>query len=369
MTSVETSIGEGQDEPGRKRPSISDVALAAGVSRAAVSKVIRNAYGVSPAMRERVEVAIEDLGYRPRVAARSMRGSSFTIGFETPEVANDFFAQVVEGAARSLAGSKYQLIIAPSLGNLSGTSVLDALVDRQVDGIIAISSNVTADWLEQLGKQVPLVAIGRHEPSQEYDTVTGDDRAGVNLVMDHLLALGHEGIAHLTVRPHTERESHAVRMATYRDRMRQAGLEPVVVYAQSSEQDAYETATTLLERTEPPTAIVAGHDTLAIGVLRAVADLGLDAKSVSVVGYDNIHLARHPLISLTTVDQFGAEFGVRAIDLLMQRIRHERRAPQHPQLDPRLRVRTSSQAIRQRKEGAAHGAGPAPPTPKGLGSS
>ena len=81
----------------RKRPSISDVALEAGVSRAAVSKVIRNAYGVSPAMRKRVETAIDKLGYRPRVAARAMRGASFTIGFEIPHIGNDFFTQIMRG--------------------------------------------------------------------------------------------------------------------------------------------------------------------------------------------------------------------------------------------------------------------------------
>ena len=108
----------------KKRPSISDVALEAGVSKAAVSKVIRNAYGVSPAMRERVETAIERLEYRPLHAARVMRGASFTIGFEVPHLGNDFFTQITEGAASKLAGSGYQLIIAPGLGYLSGTKVL-----------------------------------------------------------------------------------------------------------------------------------------------------------------------------------------------------------------------------------------------------
>jgi LacI family transcriptional regulator len=325
-----------------KRPSISDVAVAAGVSRAAVSKVIRNAYGVSPAMRKRVQSAIDELGYRPRVAARSMRGASFTIGFETPEVANDYFAQVAEGAAASLAGSKYQLIIAPGLGYLSGTAVLDALVDRQVDGIIAISSDVSADWLERLGTHVPVVLLGRHEPSKEYDTVFGDDRAGTNLVMDHLLGLGHQRIAHLTIPPVADLAPHAYRLATYRERMEEAGHEPQVLYAKTSEQGAYEGARTLLEGDRRPTAIFTGHDTLAIGTLRALADSGLTADDVAVVGYDDIDLARHPLISLTTVDQFGHEMGVAAVQLLMERIRDGRRTPKHHRLDPQLRIRRSS---------------------------
>ncbi len=148
-----------------QRPSMEDVAAAAGVSKAAVSKVIRNAYGVSPAMRERVGAAIAQLGYRPRVAARAMRGSSFTIGIEIPQLGNEFFTQVMQGAAEALADSQYQLVIAPSSGEHRGAPVLNALVDRQVDGLIAISPEVAPAWLEQLAMDVPVVLLGRHDRS------------------------------------------------------------------------------------------------------------------------------------------------------------------------------------------------------------
>jgi len=329
----------------KKRPSISDVALEAGVSKAAVSKVIRNAYGVSPAMRERVETAIDQLQYRPRLAARVMRGASFTIGFEVPHLGNDFFTQITEGAASRLAGSGYQMIIAPGLGYLSGTSVLDALVDRQVDGVIAISSDVDADWLERLAKHVPVVLLGRHDQSQDYDTVTNDDNAGTDLVMDHLFHLGHQRIAHLTNHPQTNMAPQAFRLEAYRRRMEQAELEPHIVYAQASESHAFDTARTLLHASTPPTAIFAGNDTLAIGVLRAIATAGLSAEDVSVVGYDDIDLARHPLISLTTVDQSGVKTGKIAIDLLMERIRDGRTTPKHHRIKPKLRIRNSSREV------------------------
>src|SRR5690625_6213459 len=100
--------------PLRSRPAtISDVAAEAQVSRAAVSKVIRNAYGVSPQMRERVEAAISRLDYRPRVAARAMRGATFTLGLEIPQIANDFHSVIAESATDVLAGTQYQLVIAP----------------------------------------------------------------------------------------------------------------------------------------------------------------------------------------------------------------------------------------------------------------
>ena len=89
----------------RRASTIEDVAARAGVSRAAVSKVIRDAYGVSPAMRAKVQSAIDELGYRPRVSARGMRGSTYTLGFEIPSVSNHFFPKIITGATGALAGS------------------------------------------------------------------------------------------------------------------------------------------------------------------------------------------------------------------------------------------------------------------------
>lgn len=331
------------------RASISDVAVAAGVSRAAVSKVIRDAYGVSPAMRERVEAAIKELDYRPRIAARAMRGATFTIGFEVPHMASDIYTQVMEGAGRRLAGSPYQMILAPGLGYRSGTAVLESLVDRQVDGIIAISSNVPAEDLERIAERVPLALLGRHDESPAYDCVTGDDRAGTHLMMDHLLGLGHRRIAHVTIEPPSLHAPHAIRRDVYTDRMTQEGLSPDLTYVGASEAEtaeAVQATRALIHRPDRPTAIFAGHDTLAMGCLQARVDSGLTADDLTVVGYDNIRLARHPLISLTTVDQFGTELGAVAIEFLMERIREGRRSARNHQTAPVLRVRATSRPPR-----------------------
>lgn len=332
----------------KRRPSLADVAHHAGVSQGAVSKVIRNAYGVSPAMQERVQRSIEELGYRPRTGARGMRGQTFTIaiGSEIPQIGNDFFTQVATGAARRLAGSGYQLIIAPSLEGEGDEKVLDALLDRQVDGIIAISLDVTARWLERLAEYVPVVLLGRHDLSSNYDTVTNDDRSGVDLAMTHLFELGHRRITHLTIQPAADlpesRPPHAIRQETYDVRMRGQGLQPHVIHSDASEQSAYRATLQLLDEADRPTAVFAGNDTLAIGALRAVSERGLTARDVSVVGYDNVELASHPLVSLTTIDQYGELTGETAIDLLMERISESREDASHVVLDPRLLVRKST---------------------------
>jgi LacI family transcriptional regulator len=332
--------------------TIEDVAQRAGVSRAAVSKVIRNAYGVSPAMRERVTAAIDALDYRPRVAARAMRGSSFTLGIELPHIGNPFFTKIVAGATAALQGTGYQLIIAPAdIDGEEGVRALGALADRQVDGIIAISPLVSTEWLERLGSRMPVVMIGRHDRSENYDTVTGDDAEGTRLAMAHLFELGHRRIAHLTRSADvTQPESgtpHAVRLEHYEAEMTAAGLadEIRVVRTGMTEESARVDTIELLDG-DRPTAIFVGNDELALGALRAVGEAGLSSDDVSVVGYDDVDIASHPAISLTSVDQAGVEMGERAIRLLLERIRDGRTDPVHFSVTPTLKPRGSSRTAR-----------------------
>ena len=333
--------------PSARAATIEDVAREAGVSRAAVSKVIRNAYGVSPAMRERVTAAIDALDYRPRVAARAMRGSSFTLGIEMPHIGNPFFTKVVAGATAALQGTDYQLIIAPAdVDGEEGVRAIGALADRQVDGIVAISPLVAPEWLERLATRVPVVMLGRHDRSLAYDTVTGDDAEGTRLVMEHLLGLGHRRIVHLTrseevTRPGTG-NPHAVRLERYLVHMQEAGLaDHIRVVRTGLDEEAARLDTLALLGEERPTAIFVGNDELALGTLRALAEFGLSAADVSVVGYDDIDIASHPAISLTTVDQAGEAMGERAIRLLLERIQG-RTEPTHFSVEPSLKVRGST---------------------------
>jgi LacI family transcriptional regulator len=342
------------DGPKRAQATIEDVARAAGVSRAAVSKVLRNAYGVSPAMKDRVTAAIEELNYRPRVAARAMRGATFTIGFELPDFGNPFFTRVLAGASAALRDTPYQLIIAPAEPDAmerQGYRALESLADRQVDGVVAVSPLVSQDWLERWAAHTPVVMLGRHDHSSHYDTVVGDDTAGARAVMRHLLELGHEHIAHLT-RPDYVTASgsgtpHALRLEAYLDCMAEAGLSHHARVARCQEGDglAYAAAAELLADGEPPTAIFAAHDELAIGALRAVAESGHD---ISVAGYDNVQLAAFPGISLTTVDQSGERMGARAVELLLQRLAG-RDDPIHEVITPELVVRGSTGQARPRR--------------------
>lgn len=333
---------------GSRAATIEDVARVAGVSRAAVSKVIRNAYGVSPAMRARVNAAIETLDYRPSVAARAMRGVSFTLGIELPSIGNPFFSKIIAGATAALQHTQYQLIIAPADGvdGEEGVRALGALADRQVDGIVAISPLVAPEWLERLAARVPVVMLGRHDKPLSYDTVTGDDVEGTRLVMEHLFQLGHQRIVHLTRSEDVTRPGsgnpHAVRLEQYVALMHDAGFGAYTRVARTglTEESARLEALALLDH-EVPTAIFAGNDELALGALRAIDEFGLTTADVSVVGYDDVDIAGHPAVSLTSINQSGEAMGAQAIRLLLERI-GGRTEPANFMVDPVLKIRRSS---------------------------
>jgi LacI family transcriptional regulator len=335
----------------RRAATIEDVAREAGVSRAAVSKVLRNAYGVSEGMRTRVQDAMEQLNYRPSVAARAMRGSSYTLGIEIPEFANQFFTKVIAGATAALRSTPYQLIIAPADSTgpddelvSEGRHAIEALVDRQVDGIVAVSPLVTQEWLERQAERVPVVMLGRHDDSANYDTVMGDDLEGARLVMEHLFELGHRRIAHLTRDETVARlglgTPHALRLQCYVDIMTASGREEFMRVERTAkdEKSAYAATVDMLGTGDQPTAIFAGNDELAIGALRAIAEAGAD---ISVAGYDDVPLAAHPLVSLTSVDQSGEKMGERAVQMLLERIAG-RTEPKNELFTPVLRARGST---------------------------
>lgn len=326
--------------------TIEDVAALAGVSRAAVSKVLRNAYGVSEPMQQRVQAAIDELGYRPRVAARAMRGTSYTLGVELPTMANPFLQGVLGGLIGFLETTRYSVIIAPSDAEGNSSKAIQTLLDYQVAGLVTIGANATADWLETQATRCPMVMLGRHDESVNYDTVGDDDALGARLAVDHLYSLGHRRITHLTIgaaeHPHMSRSSHAMRARSYRQRMRRYGLTPDThIIASPTEESAYASTLGLLEQPTPPTAIFAGHDELALGVMRAAAQFGLGRSELSIVGYDDSTFASHPLISLTTVRQSSDEVGKEVGSLLLQRIGGRTEAA-HTVITPELQVRGSS---------------------------
>jgi LacI family transcriptional regulator len=330
-----------------RRVTILDVAREAGVSKSAVSKVLQDAYGISPQMREKVKRAIDSLGYRPHPGARAMRGRSFTIGVMLVDLSSPFVPQIINGILGELDGGPFQAMLgAGGQSPATQCAAVEAMVDHQVDGLVLIAPGMASGWLEDLGAQLPMAVIARHGKARNFDTVVDDDVAGAGLMVDHLVGLGHRNITHIShPRGGLRRPavlSHTARADGYTAAMKRHGLHADVVEGHYSECGGYEAAHQALSRPRRPTAIFAGADIAAAGVLRAADEFGLRVPhDLTVTGYDNTVMAAIPQVSLTSVDQSGELTGATAVRFVLERL-NGRTAPVVFSVTPTLVERRSS---------------------------
>jgi LacI family transcriptional regulator len=337
------------DPEGTERTTIQDVAAAAGVSVSAVSKVLRGAYGVSPQMRTRVTAAIDRLGYRPHTGARAMRGRTYTVGVVLVELTSPFQTEVAKGISDALEDTPYQdILVTAGATPERQKSRIEALLDRHVDGLVLIAPWIEVAWIEKIAQALPVVAVALHGTPRNFDTVVDDERLGAQLMVDHLVAAGHREIAHTSMPPAAFEDtfvlSHTARRQGYEQAMRGHGLRPDVIETWLSEEGGHQAAQQAFDRARPPTAIFAGADIAAFGVLRAAEERGLRVpQHVSVAGYDNIYTATINRVSLTTVDQSGHGTGAESIRLLLERM-EGRAQPRQFVVSPHLVTRRTTAA-------------------------
>ncbi|HWU08556.1 MAG TPA: LacI family DNA-binding transcriptional regulator [Streptomyces sp.] len=339
-----------QDPRPKKRVTITDVARHAGVSTAAVSKVLRNAYGVSDAMREKVGAAIAELNYRPHAAARGMRGRTYTIGVLLDNIRNTFFADILDGVRDTLQDSEYTVMVgAAGFGAEAQSKTTRAMVDRQMDGLILIAPGSPRAEVLATAQSTPTVVIGHHDTSDLHDSVVDADGMGAALVVDHLVSLGHRGIG-LVSSPGSRssrwaRTPEIVLTNGYTGAMGRHGLagHTRVCRAAYSDDGGYKAGMSLLTGDDRPTAIMAGADVAALGVWRAAHELGLRVpEDLSLVGYNNTALADLATVQLTSVDQAGHDMGSTAARLLIERVEGRRERAVQTTMTPRLVVRGST---------------------------
>jgi LacI family transcriptional regulator len=305
-------------------------------------------------MRAKVTAAMELLGYRPQAGARAMRGRSYTVGVMLTALSHPFQPEIVEGVMDELEPSPYQeILITGGLSVPRQQRSIEALVDRQVDGLVIITPQIDTAWLEELGSGLPAVVVARHGGADHFDTVVDDDRGGARLMVDHLVGLGHRSIVHTShptgnlKRPFVL--AHTARRDGYVAAMKRHGLGADVIETSYTEEGGYRAAVEALDRPSPPTAIFAGADIAALGVLRAAEERGLRVpEDLTVTGYDNIHASAIGRVALTTIDQSGHLTGQMSARLLLERL-NGRTQPVHYVVAPRLVVRATSAAPPSRR--------------------
>lgn len=328
------------------RITIRDVAEDAGVSVAAVSKVLRDAYGVSDALRAKVQASMQTLAYRPHAAARGMRGQTYTLGVLLPDVRNPFFADIMSGVNLALERTQYQ----PLLGISQSTeemALIDAMLDRQMDGLLLIGPRMSPTVLEEVAHRIPTGVIGFHMPgAKHFDTANNDDVLGAELAVRHLAETGRRHITMLSlVAPPNAEVVTLERERGYRQAMVATGLGKYinVVGADQTVRDIQTALRHVLRSRQAPEALFCWTDFVALQALSVARELGLSVPDdLAIVGYDNTSYCDLAQNSLTSIDQSGQVLGLQAARLLIERIKG-REQGEHFVVTPRLVVRRSSQ--------------------------
>lgn len=335
-----------------KNITLKDVAKRSGVSYQTVSKVIRNERQVSPEVWNRIQRAIEELGYRPNAAAQNLRTkSSRLIGYswhslrpeDTSHILDQFQHSIVEYAEEF----GYHILLFPYKEHRSFDTTYEAMIHtRQVDGFVLSSVEYDDPRLSIIqGQDLPVVCFGRSDDEMAVSYVDVDGRAGIAAAVRHLQQEGHERIA-IIAWPEESRVG-SERFSGYVEAMNEAGLpiDPQWIVRGTGEINYGYTATLqLLDLPEEsrPTAIVTLLDTIAIGVMQAVEAAGLQiGTDIAVTGFDDMPVAQHLKPTLTTVRQPIWDVGRAIVHSLISQIEGQPYIAQSL-LTPELIIRESS---------------------------
>jgi LacI family transcriptional regulator len=333
---------------GVRHVTLADVAARSGVSTATASRVLAGIGRPQPPIRERVLAAARELNYRPSGVARALkRRETRTLGLVITDITNPFYPQVVRAVEAAAHERGYGIVLANGGDDpVRELEHLDLLVERRVDGIVIASSRMTRRHAERLrAAAVPVVLVNDAVAGSGLPTVTTAHRRGARMATEHLVALGHRGIGHVSAP--TEQPAAGQRRQGVRDALRAAGLDEPLIAVGDGRVAGGASATEALIGAGV-TGIVAYNDLTAIGALRALRRAGIAVpEQVSVVGFDDIDLAAWTDPPLTTIRQPIDELGRWAVDHLADLLSGGRRpGAGRTVLEPSLVVRGSTAAAR-----------------------
>ncbi|MHB1975118.1 MAG: LacI family DNA-binding transcriptional regulator [Acidimicrobiales bacterium] len=329
--------------------TIIDVAEAAGVSTATVSRVLNNNPRVDPVMAVRVRRAIADLGYRPSRAARTLRTQQSRVWtLVIPDVRNPFFTEMVRGIEDVAYGAGYALILCNS--DEDGTkehAYLELALAEQVSGIVLAPTHPPVSSLRDvLAQAVPIVTVDRKLEGYDLDHVVVNNAAGAEQAVEHLLAGGYRRIA--CINGPLDTTTGWERLVGFRRGLERQGIAPdeeLIRLADFREAGGRREMEHLLALDEPPDAVLVGNNLMTLGALEAIFQSGLEIpRDIALVGFDDSSwnaLARPPL---TSIAQPTYELGLETARLLLNRIEGYTGPAREVMLSPVLKVRGSTTA-------------------------
>ena len=341
-----------------KKPSITDVAKLAGVSRTTVSYVLNNVSGIhiSEKTRQRVLEAVRQLDYHPNAIARSLaRKQTLTLGLVVaahPDrlSADAFLPPVIYGVSSVTSPAGFRLLV-EVIDDMNRPDGLNSLIrEVHIDGIILGGLRGSDERLERLSAEnFPVVLWGRI-PESSLPFVDVDNLSAARMAVEHLIAQGHERIACITNAPLRYPES-AGRLSGYQAALEGHGLpydEALVCYGDYQERSGYQAMQALLALPERPTAVFIASDVVALGALSAARAAGyVVPDDLAVVGFDDIQLAQYVVPSLTSVRVPAREIGATCAQMLLNIIQTGVR-PASLYLETELMIRESSGALLQK---------------------
>jgi len=320
-----------------------DVARKAGVSIKTVSRVVNDQGEISEATRQRVLTAIEELGYRPNVVARSLvSGETLSVALIIPQITDPFFPEVVLGVESVARQRGYSVFLCNTNEDpQQELEYVDVLASKQVDGFILCGSRLNAEQLSQVAARHRVSILTSRKPrSAAVISIPGE--AGLCEITSHLVRLGHRAIGHVGWRVADESE----RLDGYCRALQEHGIEVderrIVCMPRVSIENGRQAAKQLLEQAPEITAISCYNDLTAIGVLQACAELGRKVPDdVAVVGFDDIPLASLVTPALTTMRVPRYRLGEMVMELLLKVIAANGAYEERLYVQPELIVRES----------------------------
>jgi len=332
--------------------TIKDVAKHAGVSTSTVSHVLNKTRYVSDGVSARVKTAVDELRYAPSALARSLKiNSTKTFGMLVTTSTNPFFGEVLKGVELRCYEHGYNLILCNTEGDITRMHAnLDTLLQKRVDGLLLMCSEVESQGfnLFERHKPVPTVVMDWGPTHFPCDKIQDNSHRGGYIATQHLIAKGHTDIGCIT--GVLDKLTAQQRYSGFTQAMEEAGLaiNPAWIAAGDFECEGGEQAfATLYARGPLPSALFVCNDMMALSVINAASKKGLSVPDdLSIIGYDDINLAKYMTPSLTTIHQPKHRLGQQAVDTLLDKIKTKRQSNQVIKLEPALVERDSVKTMR-----------------------
>ncbi len=333
----------------------SDVARAAGVDRATVTRALNDDWRISEKTKEKVKAAARQLRYRPNQIARSLAmGRSGVIGVIVTPTVFPVFAAIIEPIESAIRKSGHSIMFFTTGGFAGERACLDQLLEHQVDGVIAIpgqGEDIRAGYQELLETGAKLVLIDRGMEGLDVPQVIGDDYLSARLATEYLLSLGHRNIVHLAM-PTTSNAGRE-RMRGFVETMEAAHVKvgpSSVVTTDFGEEAGAMAMARVLKRKDRPTAVIARHDVVAIGALYAIYEAGLRVPDdISIVGAGDIWCASVLRVPLTTAHHPLRQVSEMGVKLLLDMLAGKDVKADTHKMPVELVIRESCAAPRQKR--------------------